>query len=91
MNKNELIDRVSDRTGLRKKDVGLVTAAVFACMADALAQEEKISITGFGVMEVRHRAARTGHLPMDRREVEIPAAKVPVFRPSKQLKEKVNQ
>ena len=41
MNKNELIDRVTERTGLRKKDVSLVTAAVFGCIADALAQEER--------------------------------------------------
>ena len=88
MNKNELIDRVTERTGLRKKDVSLVTAAVFGCIADALAQEEKVTIAGFGVMELRYRAARKG--PIDQREVDIPAAKIPVFRPSKQLKEKVN-
>ena len=41
MNKNELIDRVTERTGLRKKDVSLVTTAVFGCIADALAQEER--------------------------------------------------
>ena len=68
----------------------LTAAPVFGCIADALAQEEKVTIAGFGVMELRHRAARKGHLPIDQREVDIPAAKIPVFRPSKQLKEKVN-
>lgn len=91
MNKNELIDRVADRTGLRKKEAGLVVTAVFACMTEALAQGEKVSVAGFGIMELRHRAARTGHLPINHREIEIPAARVPVFRPAKQLKEKVNQ
>ena len=85
MNKNELIDRVTERTGLRKKDVSLVTAAVFGCIADALAQEEKVTIAGFGVMELRHRAARKGQLPIDQRDVDIP-----VVRPANQLKEKVN-
>lgn len=90
MNKNELIDRVSDYTGMKKKDASLATMAVFACIAEALAKEEKITISGFGVMEVRHRAARKGHLPTGKQEFDIPAMKIPVFRPSKQLKEKIN-
>jgi len=45
---------------------------------------------GFGVFEVKDRAAREGRNPQDPTKiVKIPAKKVPVFRPGKDLKEKV--
>ena len=90
MTKAELIDAIVDRLDMRKKDVAPVVDAVFAEIQGALAKGDKCTFVGFGVFEVRERAAREGRNPQDPSKVVlIPAKKVPVFRPGKELKEKV--
>ena len=90
MTKAELIDAIVDRLDMRKKDVAPVVDEVFAEIQGALAKGDKCTFVGFGVFEVRERAAREGRNPQDPSKVVlIPAKKVPVFRPGKELKEKV--
>ena len=90
MTKAELIDEIAERLALKKKDVTPVVEEVFASIEGALAKGEKCTFVGFGVFEVRERAAREGRNPQDpSKVVKIPAKKVPVFRPGKDLKEKV--
>ena len=90
MTKAELIDSIVNRLDMRKKDVAPVVDAVFAEIQGALAKGDKCTFVGFGVFEVRERAAREGRNPQDPSKVVlIPAKKVPVFRPGKELKEKV--
>ncbi len=90
MTKAELIDAVTEKLEMKKKDVAPVVDEVFASIQDALSRGEKCTFVGFGVFEVRERAAREGRNPQDPKEiVHIPAKKVPVFRPGKELKEKV--
>ena len=63
---------------------------MFASIEGALSRGEKCTFVGFGVFEVKERAAREGRNPQDpTKVVKIPAKKVPVFRPGKDLKEKV--
>ncbi len=90
MTKAELIDAIVARLDMRKKDVAPVVDAVFGEIQGALAKGDKCTFVGFGVFEVRERAAREGRNPQDPSKVVlIPAKKVPVFRPGKELKEKV--
>ena len=90
MTKAELIDVVTDKLEMKKKDVAPVVEEVFNAIQDALAKGEKCTFVGFGVFEVRERAAREGRNPQDPNQVvHIPAKNVPVFRPGKELKEKV--
>ncbi len=90
MTKAELIDAVTDKLEMKKKDVTPVVEEVFNSIQEALARGEKCTFVGFGVFEVRERAAREGRNPQDPTQVvHIPAKKVPVFRPGKELKEKV--
>lgn len=90
MTKAELIDAITNRLDMRKKDVAPVVDAVFAEIQNALANGDKCTFVGFGVFEVRERAAREGRNPQDpTKVVQIPAKKVPVFRPGKDLKDKV--
>ena len=90
MTKAELIDAITNKLDMRKKDVAPVVDAVFAEIQGALAEGDKCTFVGFGVFEVRERAAREGRNPQDPSKVVlIPAKKVPVFRPGKDLKEKV--
>ncbi|NLL37937.1 MAG: HU family DNA-binding protein [Fretibacterium sp.] len=90
MTKAELIDGIAEKLVLKKKDVAPVVEEVFASIEGALARGEKCTFVGFGVFEVKDRAAREGRNPQDpTKVVKIPAKKVPVFRPGKDLKEKV--
>ncbi|MBQ9566126.1 MAG: HU family DNA-binding protein [Synergistaceae bacterium] len=90
MTKAELIDTIAEKLEQKKKDVTPVVEAVFSSIESALSKGEKCTFVGFGVFEVKERAAREGRNPRNSSEiVKIPAKKVPVFRPGKDLKEKV--
>ncbi len=90
MTKAELIDAITAKLEMRKKDVGPVVDEVFAQIQSALSKGDKCTFVGFGVFEVRERAAREGRNPQDpSKKVLIPAKNVPVFRPGKDLKDAV--
>ena len=90
MTKAELIDAITSKLEMRKKDVAPVVDQVFAEIQGALSKGDKCTFVGFGVFEVRERAAREGRNPQDPSKVVlIPAKKVPVFRPGKDLKDSV--
>lgn len=88
-NKAELVDNVAKVTGLTKKDATAAVDAVFSSIQDDLKKGEKVQLIGFGSFEVRDRAARKGRNPQTGDEIEIPASKVPAFKPGKALKDAV--
>lgn len=88
-NKQELVDSVAKANGLTKKDATAAVDAVFTSIEEALKNGEKVQLIGFGNFEVRDRAARKGRNPQTGAEIEIPASKVPAFKPGKALKEAV--
>ena len=90
MNKTELIAAVAEEAKMTKKDAEKAVKAVFDVISESLEQGDKVALIGFGTFEVRQRAARTGHNPSNQETIQIPASKAPAFRPSKQLKERVN-
>lgn len=87
MNKTDLIDNVVAATGYQKKDITVAVDAVFEAITNALANEEKVSLFGFGNFEVRERAARKGRNPQTGEELDIPATKVPAFKFAKKVKD----
>lgn len=90
MTKADLIDAIAEKLLLKKKDVAPIVEEVFTSIETTLAAGDKCTFVGFGVFEVKDRAAREGRNPQDpTKVVKIPAKKVPVFRPGKDLKEKV--
>ncbi|MBA2870168.1 MULTISPECIES: HU family DNA-binding protein [Bacillales] len=89
MNKTELINSVAEASGLSKKDATKAVDAVFESITEALKNGDKVQLIGFGNFEVRERAARKGRNPQTGEEMEIPASKVPAFKPGKALKDAV--
>jgi DNA-binding protein HU-beta len=89
MNKKELIKAVVEATGLSKKDVTVAVDTVFEKITETLVNGDKVKLHGFGNFEVRERAARKGRNPQTGEEIEIPASKVPAFKPAKALKNAV--
>ncbi len=85
MLKKELIDRIA-ATGLTKRQAGDALDAMLEAVADSLKNGEPVLLTGFGKFEVRTRAARTGINPKTLAKIQLPATKVPAFKPGKALK-----
>ncbi len=89
MNKTDLINAVSEKSELSKKDATQAVDAVIESITDSLKDGEKVQLIGFGNFEVRERAARKGRNPQSGEEIEISASKVPAFKPGKALKDAV--
>ncbi len=91
MNKNDLIQQLSDRTGLAKHDADKAVDGIFDAIADALKAGDEVRLTGFGVFAVAQRKGGKGRNPQTGAEIEIKPSKQPRFRPGKQLKDSLNQ
>ena len=91
MKKTELIAAVAEQTGLSKKDAEKALNATIDTIIKAVAEGDKIQLTGFGTFEQRQRNARTGVDPRTGNSIEIPASKVPAFKAGKAFKDVVNQ
>lgn len=91
MKKAELIQAVAEKTGKSKKDAGVFVDAVFESIKDALVAGDKVTLTGFGVFEVRERAAKQCKNPRTGEMQDVPACNAPAFKAGKNLKEAVNK
>jgi len=89
MTKSDLVDQVAERTGMTKKDSTRAVEALFDTIREELQNGGKVQLVGFGSFEVKQREARIGRNPKTMEEIKIPARRVPVFRPGKELKESV--
>lgn len=90
MNKLELIAQVAQRTGMTKKDTQKTMDALFEILSESLAAQDKVNVPGFGVFETRMRSARTCRNIHTGKPIAVAEARVPVFKPAKILKEKVD-
>ena len=90
MNKTELIDAVSAKSGLTKADADRAYKAIVDVVSEELAKGEQISLIGFGTFLVRERQARSGRNPRTGDPIKIAAAKIPAFKAGKALKDAVN-
>jgi len=90
MNKAELIASVAEKAELTKKDAEKAVAALLTTVEEALANGDKVQLVGFGTFEIRERAARKGRNPQTGEEISIAAAKVPVFKAGKALRDAVS-
>ena len=90
MNKTELVANIAEKSGLTKKDAEKALGAFFESVQQALIEGDRVQLIGFGTFEVKERAARKGRNPQTGKEIQIPAAKLPVFKASAALKELVN-
>jgi integration host factor subunit beta len=90
MTKAELVEEVARAAELTKKDSEVIVEEVFKNIIQALNRGEKIELRGFGSFRVRQRDARRGRNPKTGTPVDIPAKRVPYFKPGKELKELIN-
>ena len=90
MNKNELIQKLADTTGLDKNASAKAVDGVFDLIASTLKAGEEVRLTGFGVFVIATRAGGKGRNPQTGEEITIKPSKQPRFRAGKQLKDSLN-
>jgi DNA-binding protein HU-beta len=86
MTKAELIENVSNETGLSKRQTGDIVGAIFNSVGNAISNEGRFSYPGFGTFTVRERAARTGRNPRTGATIQINASKTVKFKAAPNLK-----
>ena len=90
MTKAELIEEVSRVVDMTRKDSEVIVEAIFDSIVKSLRDGDKIEIRGFGSFRIRQRKPRTGRNPKTGAKVDVPAKRVPYFKPSKELRDLVN-
>lgn len=89
MNKQQLIEKLVEKTKLSKKDATLALDGILDIIAETLAKKEKVALAGFGTFLTIQKKSRTGRNPKTGETITIPEKIVPKFKPGKGLKEKV--
>jgi integration host factor subunit beta len=90
MTKADLIEEVARITDVTRRDSEVIVESIFDSIVHSLRAGDKIEIRGFGSFRTRQRNSRVGRNPKTGDRVEVPAKKIPFFKPSKELKDLVN-
>ena len=90
MNKANLLKRVSELSGLTKKDSEVAIEATIETIKETLAKGEDVTVVGFGSFVAVKKPARTALVPGTDKKVEVPARVAPKFKAGKQFKDALN-
>ncbi|MFC6646742.1 HU family DNA-binding protein [Granulicella cerasi] len=90
MTKADLVDHVVALGDLTRRDGETIVDLLFASITEALKADDKVEVRGFGSFRTRKRNSRTGRNPKTGASVDVPAKRVPFFKPSKDLRDQVN-
>ncbi|MFC3098304.1 MULTISPECIES: integration host factor subunit beta [Alteraurantiacibacter] len=91
MIRSELLQSlIDDNPDLRPEEVEQVVDIFFDEIALRLAEGGRVELRGFGTFSSRARDARTGRNPRTGDTVEVPAKRVPYFKPGKEMRERLN-
>ncbi|NLG81743.1 MAG: HU family DNA-binding protein [Bacilli bacterium] len=87
MNKSQLITLVAEKTAMKKKDVELVVDTMINTIYETLRARDKVTISGFGTFETKHRQERNGVNPKTGEKIVVTEAILPIFKAGKTFKE----
>jgi integration host factor subunit beta len=91
MTKADLIEEVARVVEVTRKDSEVIVDAIFESVVRSLRNGDKIEIRGFGSFRTRQRQPRIGRNPKTGARVDVPSKRIPYFKPSKELKDLVNE
>lgn len=89
MNRKDLIESISAKSGLSKKDSEVALKALIESIEETVVAGDKVALVGFGTFEPRDRSERVGRNPKTGSEILIPATRVPVFKAGTNFKDRV--
>jgi integration host factor subunit beta len=90
MTKADLVEEVARVSEVTKKHSEAIVNTVFDSIVQALQRDDKIELRGFGSFRIRQRRSRQGRNPKTGDKVDVPAKRIPYFKPGKELKELIN-
>jgi DNA-binding protein HU-beta/integration host factor subunit beta len=88
--KKDLVEKISDRTGLTQVDTKIVVETFLEAVSKALQSGKNIEIRGFGRFKIKKKKARMARNPRTNVHIQVPAGFKPVFEASKDLKKRIN-
>ncbi len=89
INKDALVDAISKKNDMSKKDVEIVIDDLTEEITKSIKADNKVTLTGFGTFRLSKRASRAGINPQTKAKIQIPAMSIPKFTAGKALKEAV--
>ena len=90
MTKAEIINKVSQTTGMSRKDSIVALEIFLESVKEALREGEKVSLVGFGTFYIKHKNARNGRNPRTGKKIKIPPKQIATFKPGKAFRQLVN-
>ncbi|MCL2311851.1 MAG: HU family DNA-binding protein [Firmicutes bacterium] len=90
MNKKEFIEAIAKKSNLEKNKAGKFLKSFIDVVMEEVGKSNEIQLVGFGTFKMRERKERTGRNPKTGGKVKISKANVPVFKPGKTFKNKIN-
>ena len=90
MTKQEIVDAVSEATGLTKVETETVMNGIMTTITESLARNERVELRGFGTFGTKHRMPKTARNPGTGEAIFLPERYVPTFKPAKHLRGRVN-
>ena len=92
MNKSDLITKIANlNPSLYQKDASKIINIFFSTIGNAISQNDRVELRGFGVFGVKERDARIARNPKNGSVVAVPAKNVPFFRMGKSMKDRLNK
>ena len=91
LTKTNLIEEVSRVLEVPRREAAVIVERILDSMVHAIDRGDKVEIRGFGSFRTRQRRARIGRNPKTGARVEVPAKRIPFFKPSKELREVVEK
>ena len=90
MTKQEIVDAVSEATGLTKVETETVMNGIMTTITESLARNERVELRGFGTFGTTHRMPKKARNPGTGEAIFLPERYVPTFKPAKHLRGRVN-
>jgi DNA-binding protein HU-beta len=91
MTKSDIVDQITQKTGIEKEEVSSAIEAFFRVIKNSLIDGEAVYVRGFGTFSIKKRSAKTGRNISKNTAVHIPEHCVPSFKPSKEFVERVRK
>tara|TARA_Y100000590_G_C15171247_1_gene807444 strand:+ start:142 stop:429 length:288 start_codon:yes stop_codon:yes gene_type:complete len=91
MTKQEIVDTVSNATGLTKVETETIMNGIMSTIIESLADNKKVELRGFGTFGIKHRMPKKARNPGTGDPIYLPERYVPTFKPSKLMRSRVNE
>ena len=91
MTKQEIVDIVSEATGLTKVETETIMNGIMSTIIQSLADNKKVELRGFGTFGIKHRMPKKARNPGTGESIYLPERYVPTFKPSKLMRSRVNE